>query len=42
LPVIVGVNGDDELSSVTWDRLNSGVKAERLLVGKSEGGKEFD
>jgi len=42
LLVVVGVNGDDELPPVIWDGLNSGVEAERLLVGKSEGGKEFD
>jgi len=42
LLVIVGVNGDDELPPVTSDGLNSGVETERLLVRKSEGGKEFD
>jgi len=42
LLVVVGVNGDDELPSITWNGLNSGIESERLLVGKSKGGKEFD
>ena len=42
LLVVVGVNGDVELSPITCDGLNSGVEAERLLVRKSEGGKKFN
>jgi hypothetical protein len=42
LLVVVWVNGDDELPPITCDGLNSRVEAERRLVRKSEGGKEFD
>jgi hypothetical protein len=42
LLVVVGVNDDVELPPFTYNGLNGGVEAERLLVRKSEGGKEFD
>jgi hypothetical protein len=42
LTVFVGVNGDDDLLSVAWNGLNSGVEAERVLVRKSKRGEKLN